>query len=66
MQQPGTGVECLMDIVELVEGDIALTDMQRVYAPEIADQAIAYLLAFTRTLTLSRKARPSRSLKVGR
>ena len=36
---------------EWVEGDIVLTNMQRVYAPEIADQAIGYLLAFTRSLT---------------
>jgi phosphoglycerate dehydrogenase-like enzyme len=28
-----------------------LTNMQRAYGPEIADQAMAYLLAFTRSLT---------------
>ena len=38
-------------IPELVERDIVLTNMQRTFAPEIADQAIAYLLAFTRGLT---------------
>ncbi len=37
-----------MELPELVAGDIILTNMQRVYAPEIADQAIDYLLAFTR------------------
>jgi phosphoglycerate dehydrogenase-like enzyme len=51
VQQPSAGVEGLMDIPELVESDIVLTNMQRVYAPEIADQAIGYLLAFTRSLT---------------
>jgi phosphoglycerate dehydrogenase-like enzyme len=49
-QQPSAGVEHLMEIPELVKSDITLTNMQRVYAPEIADQAMAYLLAFTRDL----------------
>ena len=39
-----------MEIPELVEGDIVLTNMQWVAAPEIADQAIGYRLAFTRGL----------------
>jgi len=50
VQQPSAGVEHLMEIPELVEGDIVLTNMQRAYAPEIADQALGYLLAFTRDL----------------
>jgi phosphoglycerate dehydrogenase-like enzyme len=50
VQQTSAGVEHLMEISELVEGDIVLTNMQRAYAPEIADQAIGYLLAFTRGL----------------
>jgi len=50
VQQPSAGVEHLIEIPELVEGDIVLTNMQRAYGPEIADQAIAYLLAFTRSL----------------
>jgi phosphoglycerate dehydrogenase-like enzyme len=50
VQQPSAGVEQLMGIPELVEGDIVLTNMQRAYAPEIADQALGYLLAFTRDL----------------
>src|SRR5262249_43107349 len=50
VQQTSAGVEHLMEIPELVEGDIVLTNMQRAYAPEIADQAIGYLLAFTRGL----------------
>ena len=50
VQQSSAGVEHLMEIPELVEGDIVLTNMQRAYAPEIADQAIGYLLAFTRGL----------------
>ena len=41
----------MVTIPELVERDIVLTNMQRAFAPEIADQAMAYLLAFTRSLT---------------
>jgi phosphoglycerate dehydrogenase-like enzyme len=47
-----------MEVPELVEGDIALTIMQRVLAPEIADQAIGYLLAFTRSLAHFIRAQP--------
>lgn len=50
IQQPSAGVEHLVEVPELVEGAIILTNMQRMYGPEIADQAIAYLLAFTRDL----------------
>jgi phosphoglycerate dehydrogenase-like enzyme len=50
VQQPSAGVEHLLEIPELIERDIVLTNMQRAYGPEIADQAIAYLLAFTRSL----------------
>ncbi len=51
VQQGSAGVEGLVAIPELAERDIVLTNMQRTFAPEIADQAIAYLLAFTRGLT---------------
>ena len=51
VQQGSAGVEGVVTIPELVERDITLTNMQRTFAPEIADQAIAYLLAFTRGLT---------------
>src|SRR5262249_39086090 len=50
VQQPSAGVEQLLEIPELVESEIVLTNMQRAYGPEIADQALAYLLAFTRSL----------------
>jgi phosphoglycerate dehydrogenase-like enzyme len=50
VQQPSAGVEHLLEIPDLMERDIILTNMQRAYGPEIADQAIAYLLAFTRSL----------------
>jgi phosphoglycerate dehydrogenase-like enzyme len=50
VQQPSAGVEHLVEIPELVEGATILTNMQRIYGPEIADQAIGYLLAFTRDL----------------
>ncbi len=51
VQQGSAGVEGVVNIPELLERDIVLTNMQRTFAPEIADQAIAYLLAFTRGLT---------------
>jgi phosphoglycerate dehydrogenase-like enzyme len=51
VQQGSAGVEGVVGIPELVERDIVLTNMQRTFAPEIADQALAYLLAFTRGLT---------------
>jgi phosphoglycerate dehydrogenase-like enzyme len=59
VQQPSAGVEGLMEIPELVESDIVVTNMQRVYAPEIADQAIGYLLAFTRSLTHFIRSQPA-------
>jgi phosphoglycerate dehydrogenase-like enzyme len=59
VQQPSAGVEHLMEIPELVRSDIILTNMQRAYAPEIADQAIGYLLAFTRSLAHFVRAQPS-------
>ncbi len=59
VQQPSAGVEHLLEIPELIERDIILTNMQRVYGPEIADQAIAYLLAFTRSLAHFIRAQPS-------
>jgi phosphoglycerate dehydrogenase-like enzyme len=49
-QNPSAGVEHLMGIPELVDGPIVLTNMARAFGPEIADQALAYLLAFTRDL----------------
>jgi phosphoglycerate dehydrogenase-like enzyme len=51
VQQGSAGVEGVVTIPELAERDITLTNMQRTFGPEIADQAIAYLLAFTRGLT---------------
>jgi phosphoglycerate dehydrogenase-like enzyme len=59
VQHPSAGVEGLMEIPELVEGDMVLTNMQRAYAPEIADQAIGYLLAFTRSLAHFIRAQPA-------
>jgi phosphoglycerate dehydrogenase-like enzyme len=50
VQQASAGVEQLMEIPELVESEIILTNMQRVYGPPIADEALGYLLAFTRSL----------------
>src|SRR5262249_2359357 len=51
VQQPSACGEHLVEMPELLESDIILTNMQRAYGPEIADQAIGYLLAFTRSLT---------------
>jgi phosphoglycerate dehydrogenase-like enzyme len=59
VQQPSAGVEHLIEIPELVESDIVLTNMQRAYGPEIADQALAYLLAFTRSFTHFVRSQPS-------
>ena len=59
VQQPSAGVEHLMKIPELVHSNIILTNMQRAYAPEIADQAIGYLLAFTRSLAHFVRTQPS-------
>jgi phosphoglycerate dehydrogenase-like enzyme len=50
VQQGSAGVEHLVSMQELVEGPIILTNMQRIYGPEIADQALGYLLSFTRRL----------------
>jgi phosphoglycerate dehydrogenase-like enzyme len=50
VQQPSAGVEHLIEMPELLESDIILTNMQRAYGPEIADQALGYLLCFTRSL----------------
>ena len=36
-----------------------MTNMQRAYGPEIADQALGYLLAFTRSLAHFVRAQPS-------
>lgn len=58
VQQPSAGVEHLLEIPELIERDIILTNMQRAYGPEIADQAIAYLLAFTRSIAHFIQAQP--------
>jgi phosphoglycerate dehydrogenase-like enzyme len=49
MQCPSAGVEGYI-FPELVNSSIVLTNAQRLYAPEIADQAMAYLLSFTRSL----------------
>lgn len=51
VQQGSAGVEGVVNLPELRDRDIILTNMQRIFAPEIADQAIGYLLAFTRGLT---------------
>jgi phosphoglycerate dehydrogenase-like enzyme len=59
VQQSSAGVEHLMKITELVQSDIILTNMQRAYAPEIADQALGYLLAFTRGLAHFVRTQPS-------
>jgi phosphoglycerate dehydrogenase-like enzyme len=59
VQQPSAGVEQLMEIPELVEGEIILSNMKRVFGPPIADQAIGYLLAFTRGLAQFIHVQPS-------
>jgi phosphoglycerate dehydrogenase-like enzyme len=50
VQQGSAGVETVVTIPELRDSAIILTNMQRIYAPEIADQTLGYLLSFTRGL----------------
>lgn len=50
IQMPSAGVEHVVTIPELLNSRITLTNMQGIYAPEIADQAIGYLLCFTRSI----------------
>jgi D-2-hydroxyacid dehydrogenase (NADP+) len=59
LQHPSAGVEELLEIPELAEGPIILTNMQRVLGPPIADQAIGYLLGFTRNLVHFLRTQPS-------
>jgi phosphoglycerate dehydrogenase-like enzyme len=58
VQQPSAGVENVVNIPELVDSEIVLTNMQRVLAPEIADQALGYLLNFTRSLAYFIREQP--------
>ncbi len=51
VQQSSAGVEHLMDDAAFVESHIILTNMQRAYAPQIADQALGYLIGFTRGMS---------------
>ncbi|CAN5912552.1 D-2-hydroxyacid dehydrogenase [soil metagenome] len=50
IQWNSAGVENIVFLPELQSSEIVLTNMQRVFGPPIADQAIGYLLAFTRQL----------------
>jgi phosphoglycerate dehydrogenase-like enzyme/glyoxylase-like metal-dependent hydrolase (beta-lactamase superfamily II) len=50
IQVLSAGVENYVTIPELAKSDVVLTNTQKVYAPEIADHALAMLLAFTRGL----------------
>jgi phosphoglycerate dehydrogenase-like enzyme/glyoxylase-like metal-dependent hydrolase (beta-lactamase superfamily II) len=50
IQVLSAGVENYVSIPDLAKSDIVLTNTQKVYAPEIADHALAMLLAFTRGL----------------
>jgi phosphoglycerate dehydrogenase-like enzyme len=59
VQHVSAGVEELMEIPELVQSPIVLTNMQRVLGPPIADQALGYLLSFTRSLAHFVRTQPS-------
>ena len=50
IQMPSAGVEHVVTIPELANSSITLTNMQGIFAPEISDQALGYLLCFTRSL----------------
>jgi len=48
VQNPAAGVEGVVQIPELVESKIVLTNMQRIFAPVISETAIGMLLALAR------------------
>ncbi|HEU4753770.1 MAG TPA: D-2-hydroxyacid dehydrogenase, partial [Armatimonadota bacterium] len=52
VQTPSAGVEHVVNLPEIQNNpELVLTNMQRCYGPEIADQALGYLLCFTRSLS---------------
>jgi hypothetical protein len=58
--QSGGGVEGLIEIPELIDIQIIPTSIQRAYALEIADRAMSYRLAFTRSLWRLIRVQPAR------
>lgn len=62
VQVASAGVEGVVNIPELRDSNIILTNMQGIYAPEIADQALGYLLSFTRCLGHFIHAQPNEDL----
>jgi phosphoglycerate dehydrogenase-like enzyme len=65
IQMPSAGVEHVVSIPELLHSSVVLTNMQGIYAPEIADQALGYLLCFTRSLAHFITEKPSERLTRG-
>ncbi len=49
VQTGSAGVENYVTIPELVNSNITLTNMQKMFGPEIADHAMGFLLCFTRS-----------------
>lgn len=49
IQTGSAGVENYVTIPELVNSDIVLTNMQKMFGPEISDHAMGFLLSFTRS-----------------
>jgi phosphoglycerate dehydrogenase-like enzyme len=62
VQIGSAGVEGVVNIPGIVASDIIVTNMQRVYGPEIADQAMGYLLALVRGLPYYIRARGPEAL----
>lgn len=52
IQIPSAGVEACAELDLLTQRDLLVTNAQRVYSPEIAEHAMAMLLAFARRLDL--------------
>ncbi|HEU4752899.1 MAG TPA: D-2-hydroxyacid dehydrogenase [Armatimonadota bacterium] len=50
VQTGSAGVENYVTIPELVNSDIVLTNMQKMFGPQISDHAMGFLLSFTRSL----------------
>jgi phosphoglycerate dehydrogenase-like enzyme len=60
IQFPFAGVERCVSVPAVRDGDVLLTNMQRVQAPVIAEHAIAMMMALSRALDLAVARQPTR------
>ena len=65
IQLPYAGAERCLRIPAIAEGDILVTNAQRVYGPEIAEHTMAMLLNFSRGLYRYRNAQDARRWERG-